>query len=41
MAFMFESRKVIQPTRWAMESPLRQPDYDAVWDDFPKAQLPR
>jgi homogentisate 1,2-dioxygenase len=41
MAFMFESRHVIRPTRWAMETPLCQPDYDAVWSGFPKAQLPR
>ena len=40
MAFMFESRHVIRPTRWAMETPLRQPDYDAAWSGFPKAQLP-
>ncbi len=24
MAFMFETRHVIRPTRWAMETPLRQ-----------------
>jgi len=41
MAFMFESRHVIRPTRWAMETPLRQPDYDDCWLDFAKAQLPR
>ncbi len=39
LAFMFESRSVIRPTRWAMESPLCQPDYDHVWNDFPKAKL--
>ena len=41
MAFMFESRSVIRPTRWAMETPLLQDDYDACWRGFPKAQLPR
>jgi homogentisate 1,2-dioxygenase len=41
MAFMFESRHVIRPTRWAMETPLCQPDYDAVWSGFPKASLPK
>jgi homogentisate 1,2-dioxygenase len=41
LAFMFESRSVIRPTRWAMESPQCQPDYDHVWKDFPKAKLPR
>lgn len=40
MAFMFESRHVIRPTRFAMQSPLCQPDYDDCWADFPKAQLP-
>ena len=41
MAFMFESRWVVRPTRWASETPLAQLDYDAVWNDFPKASLPR
>ena len=40
MAFMFESRHVIRPSAWAMASPTCQPDYDAVWSDFPKAELP-
>ncbi|WP_232476015.1 homogentisate 1,2-dioxygenase [Flavisphingomonas formosensis] len=40
MAFMFESRHVIRPTRWAMETPLMQADYDHVWEGFPKAVLP-
>ena len=40
MAFMFESRHVIRPTRWALESPLCQPDYDAAWAGFAKATLP-
>ncbi|RSU57785.1 homogentisate 1,2-dioxygenase [Sphingobium yanoikuyae] len=40
MAFMFESRMVLRPTRWAMESPLLQPDYDECWSGFRKAQLP-
>jgi len=40
MAFMFESRHVIRPTRWAMETPLLQQDYDRVWEGFPKAALP-
>ena len=41
MAFMFESRWVIRPTRWATESPLAQPDYDDVWRGFPRARLPQ
>ncbi|MET0309835.1 MAG: homogentisate 1,2-dioxygenase [Sphingomonas sp.] len=40
MAFMFETRHVIRPTRWASESPLCQLDYDAVWNGFPRATLP-
>jgi homogentisate 1,2-dioxygenase len=41
LAFMFESRWVIRPTRWASETPILQSDYDDVWTGFPKAQLPR
>jgi homogentisate 1,2-dioxygenase len=41
MAFMFESRSVILPTRWAMETPLLQSDYDHVWTGFQKGQLPK
>jgi len=40
MAFMFESRHVIRPTRWAMETPLLQNDYDEAWSGFEKARLP-
>ena len=40
MAFMFESRWVIRPTRWASETPLLQADYDDCWSGFPKARLP-
>jgi homogentisate 1,2-dioxygenase len=40
MAFMFETREAIRPTRWAMETPLCQPDYDEAWAGFPKARLP-
>ena len=41
MAFMFETRWVIRPTRWATETPLAQLDYDEVWQGFDKAQPPR
>jgi len=41
MAFMFESRSVLRPTRFALESPLAQLDYDDCWSGFTKAQLPR
>jgi homogentisate 1,2-dioxygenase len=37
LAFMFESRWVFRPTRFAAESPLLQRDYDACWRGFPKA----
>jgi len=40
MAFMFESRYPIQPTAWAMETPLLQNDYDDCWNGFDKAELP-
>ncbi len=40
MAFMFETRHVVRPTRWAMETPTMQLDYDDVWSGFAKAQLP-
>lgn len=41
MAFMFETRYVIRPTRWALETPLMQLDYDDVWSGFAKASVPR
>ena len=40
MAFMFESRAVIRPTRWAMDTPTMQLDYDDCWAGFAKAILP-
>ena len=40
MAFMLESRHVIRPTHWAMETPLCQPDYDDAWAGFAKAEIP-
>jgi homogentisate 1,2-dioxygenase len=40
MAFMFETRQVIRPTRWAMETPLRQTDYGRVWSGFARAKVP-
>lgn len=41
MAFMFESRDVLRPTRFALETPLMQLDYDQCWSGFKKAELPR
>jgi homogentisate 1,2-dioxygenase len=40
MAFMFETRSVIRLTRWALETPLLQLDYDDAWAGFPKGKLP-
>ena len=40
MAFMFETRHVIRSTRWAVETPLLQREYDEVWSGFRKASLP-
>jgi homogentisate 1,2-dioxygenase len=36
LAFMFESRYVFRPTRFAMESPQLQKNYDGVWGGFKK-----
>jgi homogentisate 1,2-dioxygenase len=36
LAFMFESRYVIQPTRFALESPALQKNYRACWDGLAK-----
>lgn len=36
LAFMFESRYIIRPTRFAMECPELQPDYYAVWQGLKK-----
>jgi homogentisate 1,2-dioxygenase len=41
LAFMFESRWVIRPTRFAVETPLAQLDYDDWWAGFAKAALPQ
>jgi homogentisate 1,2-dioxygenase len=36
LAFMFEARFPIRPTRFALETPVLQRDYDACWQDLPK-----
>jgi homogentisate 1,2-dioxygenase len=36
LAFMFETRFPIRPTRFALESPTLQRDYDACWRGLPK-----
>ena len=37
LAFMWESRYVFRPTRFAMTARELQKDYDAVWDGFKKS----
>jgi homogentisate 1,2-dioxygenase len=41
MAFMFETRRIIRPTRNALESGLLQKDYAACWQGLPKRFDPR
>jgi homogentisate 1,2-dioxygenase len=36
LAFMFETRLVVRPTRFALETPALQQDYDACWAGFEK-----
>jgi homogentisate 1,2-dioxygenase len=36
LAFMFETRYVVQPTRFALETDALQADYDACWRGFAK-----
>ena len=36
MAFMFETRNVIHPTRQALDAPQRQRDYQLCWQDLVK-----
>jgi homogentisate 1,2-dioxygenase len=36
LAFMFETRWVLHPTRFALESPALQKDYASCWRDLPK-----
>jgi homogentisate 1,2-dioxygenase len=37
LAFMFETRYVVRPTRFALECAELQPDYDACWQGFRKS----
>lgn len=41
MAFMFETRWVIRPTKYALESAQLQHDYSACWQGLPKHFDPR
>ncbi|HEY1610927.1 MAG TPA: homogentisate 1,2-dioxygenase domain-containing protein, partial [Paraburkholderia sp.] len=36
MAFMFETRTLIRPTRFALDTPQRQTDYQACWQGLTK-----
>jgi homogentisate 1,2-dioxygenase len=36
LAFMFETRLVLRPTRFALDADALQRDYDACWANFPK-----
>jgi homogentisate 1,2-dioxygenase len=40
MAFMFEARAVLRPTRFALEARELQKDYGRVWADLPKTFTP-
>jgi homogentisate 1,2-dioxygenase len=41
MAFMFETRRIIRPTRYALESGLLQQDYSSCWQGLEKRFDPR
>jgi homogentisate 1,2-dioxygenase len=41
MAFMFETRRIIRPTRYALESGLLQKDYASCWQGLEKRFDPR
>jgi homogentisate 1,2-dioxygenase len=36
LAFMFETRLVVRPTKFALETPALQKDYDMCWAGFEK-----
>lgn len=40
MAFMFETRTILRPTRYAMETPQRQPHYADCWQSLAKNFTP-
>ena len=39
LAFMFESRYVLEPTAFALDTPALQRDYDAAWAGFESATI--
>jgi homogentisate 1,2-dioxygenase len=40
LAFMFETCLIVRPTRFALETPALQQDYDACWQGLPKLFAP-
>ena len=40
MAFMFETRAVIRPTRQALDAPHRQSDYQDCWSGLKRNFVP-
>ena len=40
LAFMFETRYLLEATAYAQSSPALDREYDAAWDGFEKAALP-
>jgi homogentisate 1,2-dioxygenase len=36
LAVMFETRLALRPTRFALDTPALQPDYDECWAGFDK-----
>jgi homogentisate 1,2-dioxygenase len=41
LAFMFETRYLLGPTAFALATPSLDKGYDAVWDGFAKASIPK
>jgi len=39
MAFMFESRRVLRPSDWALNTLQRQPHEDESWEGFERVNL--
>jgi len=40
LAFMWESRYVFRPTKFALTAPQLQKDYDEVWNGFKRSFKP-
>ena len=39
LAFMFETRYILEPTAYALNTPTLDQEYDRAWEGFPKARL--